>query len=127
MPSRRSARVLTVAAALAGFILFFYAIQRAGTADILDGIRRVGWGLLFIFAIGGARFLLRAQCWRLCLASHRGNVPGEGGLSFGHAFVAFVAGDAVGTVTPLGLLASEPTKVLLTRHQLATRESVASL
>ena len=30
-------------------------------------------------------------------------------------------------MTPLGLLASEPTKVLLTRHHLATRESVASL
>jgi hypothetical protein len=30
-------------------------------------------------------------------------------------------------VTPLGLLASEPTKVFLTRHHLATRESVSSL
>ena len=48
-------------------------------------------------------------------------------LTFGHALVAFLAGDAVGSVTPLGLLASEPTKVLLTRHHLATRESVASL
>jgi glycosyltransferase 2 family protein len=33
----------------------------------------------------------------------------------------------MGNITPLGLLASEPTKVLLTRHHLATRESVASL
>jgi hypothetical protein len=33
----------------------------------------------------------------------------------------------VGNVTPLGLLASEPTKVLLTRHHLATRGAVASL
>jgi hypothetical protein len=54
-------------------------------------------------------------------------VPGAAHLSFGHAFVAFIAGDAVGSVTPLGLLASEPTKVFLTRHHLATRESVASL
>jgi hypothetical protein len=120
-PSRR---LMTTAAALLGTALFIYAIQRAGTAEILDGIRRVGWGLLLILAIGGARFLLRAQCWRLCV---RRGMSDRRPLTFGHAFVAFVAGDAVGTVTPLGLLASEPTKVLLTRHHLATRESVSSL
>ena len=54
-------------------------------------------------------------------------MPPGAGLSFGQALSAFLAGDAVGSVTPLGLLASEPTKVLLTRHHLATSESVASL
>ena len=48
-------------------------------------------------------------------------------LPFWRAFAAFLAGDAVGNITPLGLVASEPTKVLLTRHRLATSESVASL
>ena len=38
-----------------------------------------------------------------------------------------LAGDAVGSVTPLGLLASEPTKMFLTRHDLATRDSLASV
>ena len=123
MTSRRRTRVVTAAAALAGLVLFIYAIRQAGIAEILDGIRRVGWGLLLILAIGGARFLLRAECWRLCVP----RTEGGGGLSFAHAFVAFVAGDAVGTVTPLGLLASEPTKIFLTRHHLATRESVSSL
>src|SRR5262245_49006595 len=120
MTSRRRTRVITAAAALAGLVLFIYAVQRAGTAEILDGIRRVGWGLLLILAIGGARFMLRAECWRLC-------VPRNTNLTFRHALVAFIAGDAVGTVTPLGLLASEPTKVFFTRHHLATRESVSSL
>lgn len=84
-------------------------------------MRRVGVGLVAIIALGGVRFLIRTQCWRLC-------VPGSGGdLTFPHALAAFLAGDAVGSVTPLGLLASEPTKVLLTRHHLATRESVSSL
>jgi hypothetical protein len=73
-----------------------------------------------ILVLGGVRFAFRAQCWRWCLA------PGVQ-LDFPHAFSAFLAGDAVGTVTPLGLLASEPTKVLLVRHHLATIDSVASL
>lgn len=120
MTSRRRARVVTAAAALAGLVLFIYAVRQAGTQEILEGIRRVGWGLLLILAIGGARFMLRAECWRRCM-------PPGANLTFPQAFAAFLAGDAVGTVTPLGLVASEPTKVFLTRHQLATRESVASL
>ena len=120
MTSRRRRRVLSVAASALGLALFVYAVRRAGVAEIVDGIRRVGWGMALIFGLGGVRFLIRTQCWRLCL-------PPTAQLTFWHACVAFIAGDAVGSVTPLGLLASEPTKVFLTRHHLATRESVASL
>jgi hypothetical protein len=97
-----------------------YAVRRAGVADIVEAVQRVGWGLAFILAIAGLRFVIRAECWRWCL-------PPETRLSLPRALAAFSAGDAVGNVTPLGLLASEPTKVLLTRHHLATRDSVASL
>jgi hypothetical protein len=56
-----------------------------------------------------------------------GGGPAHGRLPIGQAFTAFVAGDSIGNLTPLGMVASEPTKVFLTRHRLATRESVASL
>lgn len=115
-----SSRLVTLVGGVAGAILFAYAVNRAGFAEILDGIRRVGWGLLAILALAGLRFIVRAECWRLC-------VPRSMRLTRLQAFTAFLAGDAVGNVTPLGLLASEPTKVLLTRHHLATRESVSSL
>jgi len=112
--------VVTSVAALAGAALFVYAVRRAGTAEILDGVRRVGWGLVVVLAFAGLRFAIRAECWRACL-------PPATSLSRPRAFSAFLAGDAVGSVTPLGLLASEPTKVLLTRHHLATREALSSL
>ncbi len=115
-----SRRVLTAAATLVGFALFAWAVRRVGADAILDGVRRVGWGFVAILAVGGTRFLVRATSWRLCMA------PGTE-LTFAQSFSAFLAGDAVGSVTPLGPVASEPTKVFLTRHQLATRESVASL
>ena len=115
-----SRRILTVVGTLAGAALFAYAVRSVGGAAILQGVRRVGWGFVIILALAGARFLIRAECWRLCLP------PGTS-LTRGQALRAFLAGDAVGSVTPLGLLASEPTKVLLTRHHLATREAVASL
>ena len=106
--------------AAVGAVLFAYAVRQAGPSEIIDGIHRVGWGALAVLAIGGVRFALRAQAWRLC-------APASSPLTFRRAFAAFLAGDAVGSVTPLGLLASEPTKVLLTRHHLATREAVSSL
>lgn len=112
--------LVTFVAALAGTVLFVYALRRVGVAEILGGIRRVGWGLAAVAALAGLRFMVRAECWRLCM-------PPRVRLPFGRAFGAFVAGDALGTITPLGLLASEPTKVFLTRHHLVTRDSVGSL
>ena len=116
----RRGHTLTVLAALGGLVLFGYAVRRAGVAEIVDGVRMVGWGLFPILGLAGARFLLRACAWRLCM-------PPDSRLSIAQAFGAFVAGDAIGNLTPLGMFASEPTKVFLTRHRLATRESVASL
>ena len=119
-PAYSGRHLLTAAYTVGGVALFAYVVRRAGVADIIDSVQRVGWGLAAILALAGLRFLLRTTCWRLCMP------PGTP-ISFGSALSAFLAGDAVGSVTPLGLLASEPTKVFLTRHHLATRESVASL
>jgi lysylphosphatidylglycerol synthase-like protein len=116
----RRQHLITLVSALAGAALFAYAVRRAGVADIVDGIGRVGWGLVVILGLAGVRFLIRAECWRLCL-------PPTVSFPLPRALAAFLAGDAVGSVTPLGLLASEPTKVLLTRHHLAPREAIASL
>jgi hypothetical protein len=120
MNTRRRQYVVTALAAAVGLALFSYAVRTAGVDEIVAGVRRVGWGLVIILALAGARFILRAECWRLCM-------PSPVRLSRWRAFTAFLAGDSVGSVTPLGLLASEPTKVLLTRHRLPTRASVSSL
>ena len=112
--------LFVLAAVLAGAALFTYAIRNVGWANVLSGIYRVGWGLVPILALAGFRFLLRAAAWRLCM-------PARIQFTLGQAFAAFLSGDAVGNVTPLGLLASEPTKVFLIRHRLATREAAASL
>lgn len=117
-PGRQA--LVSAAGATLGVVLFVWSVERVGVNALTDAVRRVGWGAIAILAIGGLRFAVRAQCWRLCL-------PRGVSLDYPHAFSAFLAGDAVGNVTPLGLLASEPTKVLLTRHHLATLDSAASL
>jgi hypothetical protein len=120
MNKQRRQHVITAVAAAGGLALFTYSVRNVGTDEILSGIHRVGWGLLPILALAGLRFVLRAEAWRLC-------TPVNSRLTLRQAFVAFLAGDALGNVTPLGLIASEPAKVFLTRHHLATSESVASL
>ena len=108
------------AAALGGTLLFAYAVRAVGLPVIADGIRRVGAGVFIILAIAGLRFCLRTQAWRLCMRP-------EVRLPFGVALRAFLAGDAIGSVTPLGLVASEPTKMLIASSRLPASEAVASL
>lgn len=119
MDKQRRQQVFTAVAAAAGLALFTYSVRDVWE-EILTGVHRVGWGLLFILVLAGCRFVLRAEAWRLC-------TPVNSRLRLRQAFLAFLAGDALGNLTPLGLIASEPTKVLLTRQHLATSESVASL
>ena len=52
---RLTRRVLSGLAAAGGLALFVWAVRRAGTAAILDGVARVGWGLIAILAIGASK------------------------------------------------------------------------
>ena len=104
------ARVL---AAIAGLVLFGVFVRRAGMADVLDGVASVGWGFVAILALSGFRFAVRARAWTLCAE------PAER-LKFRDVFEATLAGNALGNMT-LGLLVSEPAKVvLLAKPQTAT-------
>src|SRR5512134_510775 len=119
MTTRRR-QFVSIAAALVGVLLFTYTIRNVGWSSVVSGINDVRWGFIPILILSGLRFVLRAAAWRLCIEPHAR-------FSLGQAFAAYLSGDAVGNVTPLGLLASEPTKVFLIRHRLATREAVSSL
>lgn len=119
MTTRRRLLV-PVAAALVGALLFAVAIRNVGWDNVVSGVQRVGWGFIPILIVSGLRFVVRAAAWRLC-------IPPQARFGLGQAFAAYLSGDSVGNVTPLGLLASEPTKLLLIRHRLATREAVSSL
>jgi len=113
-------RVSGVLTALVGLGLLAYVVGRVGVAEIAADIKQVGWGLLLFIAMGGARFLLRAVAWRLCLdPPHR--------LSLGDAFSAVISGDALGNVTPFGPLVSEPAKAAFVRGRVPLGAAVTAL
>ena len=95
-----------VLSAVLGLALFVYVVREAGVTEIREGIAKVGWGFAAILALSGYRFAVRALAWTRC-------VDGAGPLTFRDAMQATLAGDALGNITPLGLIVSEPTKVLL--------------
>ena len=85
----------------------------------MGGVTSIGWWFLAIVLLGAARMVCRACAWVACVR--------EGHLHVRDAFVAVLAGDTAGNLTPLGVLASEPTKILLTRGRLSTVVSIASV
>ncbi len=114
-------RHLLVNLALAGIgtVLLLLTIRRVGWADVQVSARSVGAWFAPVLLLGGLRFAARARAWQVCA---------EGaGLTFGRAFAATLAGDALGNLTPLGLLASEPAKVLFVRLHVPTVAAVSSI
>lgn len=114
------ARLLNILFAAVGLILLVFTVQRVGGwGSVVDGVAAIGWWFVAVVALGAFRMLCRVRAWMVCA-----NDPQ---LRFGDAFGAWIVGDAMGNLTPLGLLASEPTKILMTRSRISTVTSIASV
>jgi hypothetical protein len=117
-PARPTARGL--AAAAVGLVLFWLALRRAGVAETLEAVRRLGWGFLLVLALSGVREVSRTLAWMLSVdPPHR--------LRFRDAFPARLTGEALGNLTPLGLLVSEPAKAVCVRHRLPLSAGLSAL
>jgi hypothetical protein len=117
---RRRFNVTGLVTAALGLALLAWIVEYVGVAQIAADFRQVGWGLVAIVAIGGARFLMRAVAWRLCLdPPHR--------LALVDAFAAVICGDTIGNLTPLGPLVGEPAKAAFVRGRVALGPAVTAL
>jgi Lysylphosphatidylglycerol synthase TM region len=123
-PPSRSARIpaLGFGAAAIGVAVLVATVRQVGWSEVRAGLQAVGVWFVPVVALGGVRFLARAWAWTTC-ARHTGG----GALTVPRAFAAVLAADAVGNLTPLGLLASEPTKVLLLRGVVPTGPALTSV
>jgi len=118
--SRSRFSLLSIAVALVGVALLIFTVQRAGGwGAIVEGITSVGAWFAVVVLLGTFRMVCRTRAWMICADDRQ--------LTFRNAFGAWMAGDAMGNLTPLGLLASEPTKVLIVRARISTVTSIASV
>jgi Lysylphosphatidylglycerol synthase TM region len=117
---RRQITTAGVLTAAAGTILFIWLVRSVGAGAVWTGFQKIGWGLIWIFILGGLRFATRAAAWALCIEP-----PHQ--LPFTTAFAAVVCGDALGNITPLGPLVGEPAKIACVRGRVAIAPALTAL
>lgn len=107
--------------AILGLLLFAYSVRRAGVAEIISGIQRLGAGFLIILGLSAIRQTVRSLAWIKCLEPPHN-------LRFRDAFVARVMGDALGNIVPLASVAvSEPSKAAFVKHRVPMMSGLAAL
>ena len=95
-----------------GLLLFAYFVRKAGPAEILSGIRRLGFGFLLVLVISSIRHIVRSLAWIKC-------VERPFHLRFRDALAARLMGDALGNIIPLASVAlSEPSKAVFVKDRL---------
>ena len=103
-----SRRLVSLLLSIGGLALLIWIVRTIGIDVVVSGLRRVGRGLPVILLLSFARHLTRAYAWTKLI---------DAPVPLGAAFAATISGDALGNVTPLGPLASEPAKsVYLNAH-----------
>ena len=114
-------RVVSGVTLALGILLFAYTLYSAGPAEVLVRVRSLGWGLPAIIMISGFRILIRAIAWRHCIPIENRSV----GLK--ELTAARLIGDAAGHLTPAGLLASEPARLLVISRKVPIEVATHSL
>lgn len=116
-----SRRVVTLIATALGLALLVWQVKVIGVANILDDIRRLGWtGLALIMAASAIRQGARAMAWMLVMGP-------ESAVPFRSALAAIVAGEALGNLTPLSLIVSEPAKAMYLSDHVPPQRALAAL
>jgi hypothetical protein len=105
---------------IAGLLLFAYMVEKAGPSNIIQGMRRLGFGFVIVFLLGGFRQAVHAFCWVKCCEP-----PYK--LRFRDAFKARLMGEAIGNIVPLGGLFSEPSKPLFIRDRIPLMAGISAL
>ena len=92
-------------AAIAGIGLLGYLIWRVGPLNIVRDVAAIGWGLVFVIALGGVIHLVRTCAWRLTLAGSRARI------SFPRLFQIRLASEALGQAGIFGLAFGEGLRI----------------
>jgi hypothetical protein len=119
-PGRTRRVVLSIVLLAAGLALLAWTVRRLDLtpADIQLGFSNIGAWFGVILLLTLVRFALRARAWVVLT-----DLP----LPLGPAVAATISGDALGNVTPLGLVASEPAKALYLRRHADPGHTLAAL
>ena len=107
--------------AFLGLLLFAYFVRKAGVSQVIEGIKRLGFGFLLVLAISSIRHMVRSLAWTKCFEAPYS-------LRFRDAFAARLMGDAVGNIVPLASAAvSEPSKAAFVTNRVPLLASLSAI
>src|SRR5580658_1703118 len=113
-------RAFVAGTAVIGTALFAYSIDILGFVGIQAAFVRMGWGFGAILLLSGAREAVRTLAWTR-------TIEGPVRLSFRDAFRARLAGEALNTLLPMGMLVGEPMKAEHVGHRLPFATAFSAL
>jgi len=96
-------RVVNIVSVVIAAALFVESLRVMGVEQIAGGLARVGWGFAAVLLLSGARDAVRALAWTRAIEP-----PAR--LRFLPALGARLAGEALNTLLPMGIVVGEPTK-----------------
>src|SRR5713226_954187 len=106
---------------VAGLLLFVYFVRKAGVGQILDGIKKLGFGFVLILAISSIRHIVRSLSWMLCF-------DGPDRLRFWDALRGRLMGDALGNIVGIAnFLVSEPAKPAMIRDRVPLMSGLTAI
>jgi uncharacterized protein (TIRG00374 family) len=117
--SRKQAFRLSVA--FFGIILLVYLVLRTGSHTIAEQAKAVGWGLIFVIALGGISHVIKTWAWRLtflCDLRH---------ISFRRTFGLRLISEAIGGFGLPGQVLGEAMRVSLLGSSVPVADSVSSV
>jgi len=118
-PSSRARRTaVTLLASAVGVALLVWQMRHVGLATIRDDLAAVGSGFVAILLLSLLRFVVRSAAWTTLIGER---VPLMSVLA------ATIGGDALGNITPLSLLVSEPAKAMYLGGRVSTAQALAAL
>ncbi len=109
-----TSRLIPVSVAVAGVALVIWQIQSVGLDAVVTGFNMVGpAGFAAVLALSFLRYAVRSIAWVTFITPP----PGHTAVPIRSAIAATIGGDALGNLSFLSLLVSEPAKALyLTKH-----------
>jgi hypothetical protein len=124
--SSRRPSLTGVLLAAAGLALLVWQVQLVGLDHIADGFRAVGWqGFLAILVLSLFRFTARSLAWITLMARPGSAEPRM--VPLRSATAATISGDALGNLSFLSLLVSEPAKAFYVTRHVPAAEAFAAL
>ena len=113
-------RIVHIGAVAAAVALLAASVRATGVDRMAESVTRVGWGFAAILLLAGARDAARAFAWTRA-------VDGPDRLRFLPAFRARLAGEALNTLLPMGIVVGEPAKALHVSGEIALAPAATAL